>query len=105
MATALTIRARGINLILYKEREEKAIGEHPDFYIYFVYHRVCYRGLEMRSRINTAGAILTMQKDVRCTDCHDVHSQQLKIEGNGLWLNCHREDTYNTPDHHSHKKF
>ncbi|RLB88862.1 MAG: hypothetical protein DRH26_12705, partial [Deltaproteobacteria bacterium] len=43
-------------------------------------------------------------RDVKCSDCHDVHSQNLKIEGNGLCLSCHRADTYDTPDHHFHKK-
>jgi predicted CXXCH cytochrome family protein len=43
-------------------------------------------------------------RDVKCSDCHDVHSQQLKIEGNDLCLSCHRADTYDTPDHHFHKK-
>lgn len=43
-------------------------------------------------------------RNVKCSDCHDVHSQELKITGNGLCLSCHREDTYDTTDHHFHKK-
>jgi Tfp pilus assembly protein PilF len=43
-------------------------------------------------------------RDVKCSDCHDVHSQKLKIEGNGLCLTCHRADTYDTSNHHFHKK-
>jgi predicted CXXCH cytochrome family protein len=42
--------------------------------------------------------------DVRCSDCHDVHSLKLKAEGNALCLQCHRADAYDTPDHHFHKK-
>ena len=42
--------------------------------------------------------------DVRCSDCHDVHSLQLKFEGNDLCLQCHRADAYDTRDHHFHKK-
>jgi predicted CXXCH cytochrome family protein len=42
--------------------------------------------------------------DVRCSDCHDAHSLKLKFEGNGLCLQCHRADAYDTPDHHFHKK-
>ena len=42
--------------------------------------------------------------DVRCSDCHDVHSLKLKAEGNALCLQCHRADAYDTSDHHFHKK-
>ncbi len=42
--------------------------------------------------------------DVRCSDCHDVHSGRLKFEGNDLCLQCHRADAYDTRDHHFHKK-
>ena len=50
---------------------------------------------------------------VTCTDCHDPHSTQLKIEGNGLCLQCHkpkppqrfpglRAKSYDSPEHHHH---
>ena len=42
--------------------------------------------------------------NVRCSDCHDVHSLQLKFEGNALCLQCHRADAYDTTEHHFHKK-
>jgi tetratricopeptide (TPR) repeat protein len=42
--------------------------------------------------------------DVRCADCHDSHSLQLKLEGNALCAQCHRADVYDTSDHHFHKK-
>ena len=43
-------------------------------------------------------------RDVRCSDCHDVHSLELIKEGNALCLQCHRADTYDTKEHHFHKK-
>ncbi|MGD8257622.1 MAG: multiheme c-type cytochrome [Desulfobacterales bacterium] len=43
-------------------------------------------------------------RDVRCSDCHDVHSITLIKEGNNLCLQCHRADIYDTKDHHFHKK-
>ncbi|MCG8632193.1 MAG: tetratricopeptide repeat protein [Desulfobacterales bacterium] len=43
-------------------------------------------------------------RGVKCSDCHDVHSLSLKQGGNTLCLSCHRKDTYDTPDHHFHKK-
>ena len=42
--------------------------------------------------------------DVRCSDCHDSHSLELRFEGNELCLQCHRADAYDTADHHFHKK-
>jgi len=42
--------------------------------------------------------------DVRCSDCHDAHSLKLKFEGNGLCLQCHRVEAYDTAEHHFHKK-
>jgi len=41
--------------------------------------------------------------DVRCSDCHDVHSIKRRKPGNELCLQCHRADTYDTPAHHFHK--
>jgi Tfp pilus assembly protein PilF len=42
-------------------------------------------------------------RDVRCSDCHDVHSTRLVKEGNHLCLQCHRADEYDLKDHHFHK--
>jgi predicted CXXCH cytochrome family protein len=44
------------------------------------------------------------RNDVRCSDCHDVHSLKLVEEGNDLCLQCHRADAYDTYDHHFHRK-
>jgi tetratricopeptide (TPR) repeat protein len=41
--------------------------------------------------------------DVRCSDCHEVHSIELVKEGNELCLQCHREAQYDTTQHHFHK--
>jgi tetratricopeptide (TPR) repeat protein len=43
-------------------------------------------------------------RDVRCSDCHDVHSVKRLKEGNDLCLQCHRAGEYNTKTHHFHKK-
>jgi len=42
--------------------------------------------------------------DVRCSDCHDVHSIELVREGNDLCLQCHRAAHYDTIEHHFHKQ-
>jgi len=43
-------------------------------------------------------------RDVRCSDCHDVHSVKLLKEGNEVCLQCHRAGEYDTKGHHFHKK-
>ncbi|MCP4046622.1 MAG: tetratricopeptide repeat protein [Gammaproteobacteria bacterium] len=42
--------------------------------------------------------------DVRCSDCHEVHSIKLVKEGNDLCLQCHRAAQYDTYEHHFHKQ-
>ena len=42
--------------------------------------------------------------DVRCSDCHNVHSIERVKEGNELCLQCHRAAQYDTTDHHFHKQ-
>jgi tetratricopeptide (TPR) repeat protein len=43
-------------------------------------------------------------RDVRCSDCHDVHSTRRIQEKNALCLQCHRAAEYDTQRHHFHKK-
>ena len=44
------------------------------------------------------------RNDVRCSDCHDVHSLQLVAEDNELCAQCHRADTYDVFEHHFHEE-
>ncbi len=43
-------------------------------------------------------------RDVKCSDCHDVHSIKPIKDGNDLCLICHRAKEYDTSNHHFHKK-
>ena len=43
-------------------------------------------------------------RDVRCSDCHDVHSTKVLLKGNDLCLQCHKALEYDARDHHFHKK-
>jgi len=43
------------------------------------------------------------RRNVRCSDCHDVHSIKMVKEGNALCLQCHRGSIYDTQAHHFHK--
>ena len=42
-------------------------------------------------------------REVRCSDCHDVHSAKRIRDGNDLCLQCHRAKVYDTKAHHFHK--
>ncbi len=41
--------------------------------------------------------------EVKCNDCHNVHSGERLLEGNALCLQCHKASEYETYDHHFHK--
>ena len=43
-------------------------------------------------------------REVKCSDCHDVHSIKLIKKGNDLCLQCHRANVYDKKEHHFHKK-
>jgi predicted CXXCH cytochrome family protein len=42
------------------------------------------------------------QAGVQCQDCHDPHTAEVKVQGNGLCLTCHQPKAYETPQHHGH---
>ena len=44
------------------------------------------------------------KNNVKCSDCHDVHSLKLKADGNRLCLQCHQAEAYDVYEHHFHKK-
>ncbi|MGI2258036.1 tetratricopeptide repeat protein [Shewanella sp. GXUN23E] len=52
-------------------------------------------GSFMQSKMAAAG--------VNCQDCHDSHTMQVKVPGNGLCLQCHNPDAYNVAAHLNHE--
>jgi predicted CXXCH cytochrome family protein len=42
------------------------------------------------------------REGVKCTDCHDPHSAELKYDGNRLCAQCHQPGKYDGPGHHHH---
>ena len=42
-------------------------------------------------------------KGVTCSDCHEPHSLELRHEGNGVCLQCHAANTFDTKKHHFHQ--
>lgn len=51
-------------------------------------------GSFLQSLMHTAG--------VTCSDCHDPHSAELRVEGNALCGQCHQASAYFGPQHHHH---
>jgi tetratricopeptide (TPR) repeat protein len=51
-------------------------------------------GSWMQSRMHRAG--------VTCSDCHDPHTQKLRVEGNGACAQCHAPAKYDASAHHHH---
>ncbi|MDO6710678.1 ammonia-forming cytochrome c nitrite reductase subunit c552 [Aliiglaciecola sp. 2_MG-2023] len=39
---------------------------------------------------------------VNCLDCHNQHSMKIKVQGNGLCLQCHNPQEYQQPEHIRH---
>ncbi|TKB45884.1 tetratricopeptide repeat protein [Thalassotalea mangrovi] len=64
---------------------------HPDGQIY---DEVYVYGSFLQSKMH--------QKGVVCTNCHEPHSGELLVEGNGLCNQCHIAEAYDTPEHHKH---
>lgn len=42
-------------------------------------------------------------QNVKCNDCHNVHSLELKFQGNELCLQCHEPEKYAAKVHHFHE--
>lgn len=42
------------------------------------------------------------QAGVICSDCHNPHSLQLKVQGNGLCTRCHSSEIFDAQSHHHH---
>lgn len=48
----------------------------------------------LQSRMHSAGVV--------CSDCHDPHSQKLRVPGDGVCLQCHEATRYTATTHHMH---
>ncbi len=75
------------NVSLLRDQLYHADGQMADeVYVY---------GSFLQSRMHAMG--------VRCTDCHNPHSLDLKFEGNQLCAQCHIPAKYDTVAHHHHQ--
>jgi len=63
---------------------------------------------QIRDEVYEYGSFLQSKmhtKGIRCSDCHDPHSTQLRHSGNAVCTSCHQHPAgkYDTPSHHHHK--
>jgi len=64
-----------------------------------------YADGQIRDEVYVYGSFVQSKmhmQGVVCSNCHEPHSNQLRAEGNGVCAQCHRPDTYDTPEHHHH---
>lgn len=60
---------------------------------------------QIRDEVYVYGSFLQsrmFQGGVRCSDCHDPHSLQLRRQGNDLCGGCHSAEIYDSAAHHHH---
>ncbi|MEI8325561.1 MAG: ammonia-forming cytochrome c nitrite reductase subunit c552 [Betaproteobacteria bacterium] len=60
---------------------------------------------QMRDEVYNYGSFLQSRmhaKGVSCADCHEPHSQQLRLPGNALCAPCHLPARFDGPQHHHH---
>lgn len=61
---------------------------------------------QIRDEVYVYGSFLQSKmyhQGVTCSDCHEPHSLQLRQQGNGVCLQCHTAEKFETKDHHFHK--
>ncbi len=66
---------------------------HPDGQIE---DEVFVLGSFLQSKMHKAG--------VTCTNCHNAHTGEVKVQDNSLCTQCHKVETYDAEKHHHHKK-
>ena len=60
---------------------------------------------QIREEVFVLGSFLQSRmhaKGVTCGNCHNPHSGNLVVEGNGVCVQCHRAASYDVPTHHHH---
>ncbi len=61
---------------------------------------------QMQEEVYEAGSFLQSrmhQNHVSCTNCHEPHSNQLRVTGNGLCLQCHEPQKFQRKEHFFHE--
>jgi len=81
---------------------------HDHFVNSLLTEETYYPDGQIRDEVYVLGSYMQSKmyaKGVRCSDCHDPHTAELKHEGNKLCTSCHQHPTakYDTPAHHQHR--
>jgi tetratricopeptide (TPR) repeat protein len=66
-----------------------------------------YADGQMRDEVYNHGSFLQSRmhaKGVTCSDCHDPHSQKLRVPGNAVCGQCHAPSRFDATAHHRHKQ-
>jgi Flp pilus assembly protein TadD len=61
---------------------------------------------QQREEVYTWGSFLQSRmhaQGVTCADCHDPHTQKLRVAGNAVCAQCHAPATFDVPAHHQHE--
>ncbi len=81
-------------------------GEFMDHYVPSILRPELYHADgQIKDEVYVFGSFVQSKmyhNDVQCTDCHNPHTLELKIEGNGLCLQCHEKKEFDTKEHHFH---
>ncbi len=80
-----------------------------DFYDHFdpvlLYNGLYFPDGQIQDEVYEFGSFTQSKmyhEGVRCTDCHNPHSLELKYAGNQLCTQCHQPGKYDGPAHHHH---
>ncbi|MCZ6723800.1 MAG: multiheme c-type cytochrome [Gammaproteobacteria bacterium] len=86
-------------------RTEHGKSYHDQFQLQTLRDDLYYADGQIQDEVFVFGSFMQSkmhQKGVTCANCHNSHSGKVLIEGNGLCLQCHRPETFNTTAHHGH---
>lgn len=64
-----------------------------------------YHDGQIKDEVYVYGSFLQSKmfhEGVTCSDCHESHSLELKVQGNGLCFQCHKASVFDQTKHHKH---
>jgi len=88
-------------------KTEHGKSYHDQFQLQTLRDNLYYADGQIQDEVFVFGSFMQSkmhQNGVTCGNCHNAHSGKLRIEGNGLCLQCHRAETFSTSMHHGHEQ-
>ncbi len=85
--------------------DEAGAGLHDQIHITLLDSELYHPDGQIDGEVYVAGSFLQSrmyQAGVTCSDCHDPHTAQLRVEGNGLCTQCHQGALFDAREHHGH---